>query len=52
MSDIARYLGLINEWIGRGVAWLTLLMVVITFSVVVLRYGFDLGSIAFDRNMC
>ena len=51
MSEIARYLGLINEWIGRGVAWLTLLMVIITFSVVVLRYGFDLGSIAMQESV-
>ena len=51
MSELARYLGLVNEWIGRGVAWLTLLMVIITFSVVVLRYGFDLGSIAMQESI-
>ncbi len=31
--------------IGRAVSWLTLVMVVLTFSVVVLRYGFNLGWI-------
>lgn len=51
MPDLARYLGLVNEWIGRSVAWLTLLMVIITFSVVVLRYGFDLGSIAMQESI-
>ncbi|MDH3948210.1 MAG: TRAP transporter small permease subunit [Gammaproteobacteria bacterium] len=51
MSEIARRLGLVNEWIGRGVAWLTLLMVVITFTVVVLRYGFDMGSIALQESI-
>ena len=51
MSDIAKRLGLVNEWIGRGVAWLTLLMVIITFSVVILRYGFDMGSIAMQESI-
>lgn len=30
---------------GRGVAWLTLFMVLLTFAIVVLRYGFNLGWI-------
>jgi TRAP-type mannitol/chloroaromatic compound transport system permease small subunit len=51
VSEIARRLGLVNEWIGRGIAWLTLLMVIITFTVVVLRYGFDLGSIALQESI-
>ena len=33
----------INEYVGRAVSWLTLLMVVITFAVVILRYVFSLG---------
>lgn len=33
------------ELSGKGVAWLTLLMVLLTFSIVVLRYGFNLGWI-------
>lgn len=51
MSEIANRLGLVNEWIGRGVAWLTLWMVIITFTVVVLRYGFDMGSIALQESI-
>lgn len=35
----------ISEVTGRGVAWLTLPMVVGTFVIVVLRYAFDLGFI-------
>jgi TRAP-type mannitol/chloroaromatic compound transport system permease small subunit len=31
--------------VGRGVAWLVLLLVLVTFSVVVLRYGLNLGWI-------
>ncbi len=51
MSEFAKRLGLINEWIGRAIAWLTLLMVMVTFAVVVLRYGFDLGSIAMQESV-
>ena len=35
----------LNAAIGRTVAWLCLFVVVAQFSVVVLRYGFGLGSI-------
>ena len=51
MSEFAWRLELVNEWIGRGVAWLTLMMVIITFTVVVLRYGFDMGSIAMQESI-
>jgi TRAP-type mannitol/chloroaromatic compound transport system permease small subunit len=37
---------LVNEWVGRAVAWLTLIMVLLTFAIVVLRYVFATGSIA------
>ena len=30
---------------GQAVAWLTLVMVLLTFSIVILRYGFNLGWI-------
>lgn len=36
---------------GRAVAWLTLAMVVLTFSVVVLRYGFNLGWIWLQESV-
>ena len=35
----------INEWIGRGVAWLTLAMVINTVVIVVARDLFDFGRI-------
>ncbi|MGI9344572.1 MAG: TRAP transporter small permease subunit [Gammaproteobacteria bacterium] len=35
----------INVAIGRATAWLTLVMVITTFVIVVLRYAFDLGWI-------
>lgn len=33
------------EMSGKTVAWLTLLMVLMTFGIVILRYGFNLGWI-------
>jgi TRAP-type mannitol/chloroaromatic compound transport system permease small subunit len=33
----------LNERVGRGVAWLTLLMIMITFVVVILRYVYAIG---------
>ncbi len=46
MSIIVRFVRFVdrmNESIGRGVAWLTLAMVLITFVVVILRYVFSIG---------
>jgi len=37
------------DWSGRTVSWLSLLLVLVTFSVVVLRYVFDSGSIALQE---
>ncbi len=40
--DIASVL---TGWIGRAVSWLTLLMVLLTFGIVILRYGMNQGWI-------
>lgn len=37
--------------LGRSIAWLTLLMAGATLLVVVLRYGFNLGSIALQESV-
>ncbi len=41
----------VNEWFGRCVSWLTLLMVLVTFSIVVLRYVFNIGWIAMQESV-
>lgn len=46
-----RLLDAISEWTGRLLSWLTLFMVVVTFVIVVLRYGFDLGWIAMQESV-
>lgn len=37
--------------LGEAVAWLSVLMVLVTFAVVVLRYAFDAGSIALQESV-
>lgn len=44
-------LELINDKTGIAVSWLTLLMVLVTFLVVVLRYLFDIGSIGLQESI-
>lgn len=41
----------VTRWIGQAAAWLSLLMVLVTFLVVVLRYAFDQGSIALQESV-
>lgn len=41
----------LDEALGRGVAWLTLAMVLTTFAVVVARYLFDAGRIAVQESV-
>ena len=43
LTRFIRFTDRLNETIGRGVAWLTLAMVIVTFVVVVLRYVYAIG---------
>jgi len=38
LSNIARGIDILNEWIGRGVSWVTLGLVLVVFIDVVMRY--------------
>jgi TRAP-type mannitol/chloroaromatic compound transport system permease small subunit len=40
-----------TEVIGKIISWLTLLMVLLTFFIVVMRYGFNMGSIALQESV-
>ncbi|MBL4623427.1 MAG: TRAP transporter small permease subunit [Immundisolibacteraceae bacterium] len=51
MEQLAQRLHTFNNLIGRGVSWLTLAMVLVTFLVVVLRYAFDLGWIWLQESV-
>lgn len=46
-GPLERMVGLI----GRAVAWLTLVMVLLTFGVVVMRYGFSVGWIWLQESV-
>jgi len=50
LAGFVRAADSLNERIGRGVAWLTLAMVLITFLVVILRYVFSLGWVAMQES--
>ena len=51
MQSIISKLEQTSELSGRLVAWLTLLIVMLTFTVVILRYVFDIGSIAMQESI-
>ncbi|MCW8354637.1 MAG: TRAP transporter small permease subunit [Marinomonas sp.] len=41
----------ISQYLGRCIAWLTLVMMLLTCLIVLLRYGFDNGSIALQESV-
>lgn len=43
LTEFVHAVDTLNEWVGRGVAWLTLACVITCFAVVVLRYAFNVG---------
>ena len=51
METLIRKLDALAEYTGRAIAWCTLLMVLVTFAVVVLRYLFDTGWIAMQESI-
>ena len=51
LNNILRHLDNFSELCGRGLAWITLLMMCITFLIVVLRYLFGFGSIAMQESV-
>jgi len=51
MQTIVQTIDRINDVIGRGIAWLTVVMVLVTFLIVVLRYTFSIGWIAMQESV-
>ncbi|HJP39697.1 MAG TPA: TRAP transporter small permease subunit [Gammaproteobacteria bacterium] len=49
--QFTRFLERLNVHVGRGVAWLTLIMVFVTFIIVVMRYLFDSGWIWLQESV-
>ncbi len=51
MQSLANKLESFIAFTGRTVSWLSLLMVLVTFVVVIMRYLFDAGSIAMQESV-
>jgi len=51
LQRLIAFLDSFSEKVGRSIAWLTLLMVITQFSVVVLRYLFNTGWIAMQESI-
>ncbi len=51
MQSLANKLESFIAFTGRAVSWLSLLMVLVTFVVVIMRYLFDAGSIAMQESV-
>ena len=51
ITRISNLVDSVNEGVGRAVSWLTLVMVLLTFAIVVLRYGFNLGWIWLQESL-
>ncbi len=49
MTKLIHFIEAINVWVGRTIAWLTLVMVLITVYQVVMRYVFNIYSIALQE---
>ncbi|MFT6286314.1 MAG: TRAP-type mannitol/chloroaromatic compound transport system permease small subunit [Halieaceae bacterium] len=46
MRSLVNYIDTFTDYSGRLLAWLAVFMAIVTTAVVVLRYGFSIGSIA------
>jgi len=51
LKRIADAIDTLNDRIGRGIAWLTLGMVLVGFAVVLMRYVFGLGSTIIQESI-
>ena len=50
LKAFSRWIDILNEWVGRGVAWVTLALVVVIFVDVVMRYLFN-TSFVFTQEL-
>ena len=50
LKMISRWIDILNEWVGRGVSWVTLALVLVIFIDVIMRYLFN-TSFVFTQEM-
>lgn len=51
MTSFSQLVDNLTEVLGRALAWLTGMMAILTFLVVVLRYAFDQGAVALQESV-
>jgi len=51
LNSVVQGIQLVTEWVGRAVAWLATILVLVTGLVVLLRYAFQTGSIALQESL-
>jgi len=51
MSKLSRAIDRMSVATGQAAAWLTLVMVLVTFIIVVMRYAFDAGAIWLQQSL-
>lgn len=51
LVKIADWIDMLNEWVGRGTAWLTLIMALVMFLTVILRYVLNMGWIWMQESV-
>lgn len=51
LTSLSRVIDSINEWVGRLISWFALIMVLVQFAVVLLRYVFGLGFIPMQESI-
>lgn len=51
MQKLIEWLEAVNRFIGKGVCWLALTMVLMQFAIVVLRYVFGYSWVALDESV-
>ncbi|MBW2468393.1 MAG: TRAP transporter small permease subunit, partial [Deltaproteobacteria bacterium] len=50
LQQLSRWIDTLNQWVGRGVAWVTLGLVLVVFIDVVMRYLFK-TSFVFTQEL-
>ncbi len=51
LKNIVRGINFINDWIGRTISWLVLIMALVMFLIVILRYAFNLGWVWMQESV-
>ena len=51
LGQLVNKIDAVTELVGRSISWLTLVMMVVMFAVVLLRYLFNSGSIAMQESV-